>query len=194
MPAGAAQPADAMALDGDVPVHTARLTLRRVAAGDLGDLLVVNGDDAVTRFLPYATWHTAADAQAWFERMNALQAAGGTAQYVIEHRALGRVIGSCLLFRHDAGSARAELGYVLGRAHWGQGLMHEALQGLIGHAFETLGLRRLEADVNPLNGASVRLLERLGFTREGLARQRWVTKGVACDALLFGLLRGEARP
>ena len=87
-----------MALDGDIPVHTPRLLVRRVRADDLGDLLVVNGDDTTTRFLPYATWRSAADGQAWFDRMAALQAAGGTAQYVIEHLALQRVIGSCLLF------------------------------------------------------------------------------------------------
>ena len=183
-----------MALDGDIPVDTARLTIRRVQPADLGDLLAVNGDDAVTRFLPYPTWKTAADAQFWFERMAALQAAGGTAQYVIEHRALSRVIGSCLLFRHEPASARAEVGYVLGRAHWGQGLMLEAMRGLVGHAFDTLGLRRLEADVNPRNLPSVRLLERLGFVREGLLRQRWITKGEVSDSLLFGLLRGEVRP
>lgn len=171
-----------------------RLAIRRVERGDLPDLLVVNGDDAVTRYLPYATWRSLADGEAWFERMAALQAAGGTAQYVIEHLELQRVIGSCLLFRHDEASARAELGYVLGRVHWGQGLMFEALSGFVAHAFGTLGLRRLEADVNPLNGASVRLLERLGFAREGLLRQRWVTKGEVCDSLIYGLLREEARP
>ena len=183
-----------MPLDFDLSVHTARLTIRRVRSADLGDLLEVNGDDTVTRFLPYPTWKTAADAQFWFDRMAALQAAGGTAQYVIEHRELARVIGSCLLFRHEPASGRAEIGYVLGRAHWGQGLMLEAMRGFVDHTFDTLGLRRLEADVNPLNLASVRLLERLGFVREGLLRQRWVTKGQVSDSLLFGLLRGEGRP
>jgi RimJ/RimL family protein N-acetyltransferase len=183
-----------MALDGDIPIHTERLLIRRVQPADLADLLVVNGDDAVTRFLPYPTWKTAADAQFWFDRMAALQAAGGTAQYVIEHRPLARVVGSCLLFRHEPASGRAEIGYVLGRSHWGQGLMLEAMRGFVAHAFDTLGLRRLEADVNPLNQPSVRLLERLGFVREGLLRQRWVTKGEVGDSLLFGLLRGEVRP
>lgn len=178
----------------DLSIHTARLSIRRVQPADLGDLLVVNGDDEVTRFLPYPSWKTAADAQFWFERMTALQAAGGTVQYVIEHAALARVIGSCLLFRHEPASARAEVGYVLGRQHWGQGLMLEAMRGLVGHAFDVFGLRRLEADVNPLNLASVRLLERLGFVREGLLRQRWVTQGKVSDSLMFGLLRGEVRP
>ncbi len=183
-----------MPLHDESSVSTPRLTLRRVTRDDLPDLLAVNGDDAVTRFLPYATWQTLADGEAWFARMAALQADGGAAQYVIERREPRRVIGSCLLFRHEPASARAEIGYVLGREHWGQGLMLEAMRGFVAHAFGPLGLRRLEADVNPLNGASVRLLERLGFVREGLLRQRWVTKGVLGDSALYGLLRDEARP
>lgn len=180
-----------MALDGDTPLSTARLTIRRVTRADLPALLAVNGDAAVTRFLPYATWTSLADGEAWFERMATLQAAGGTAQYVIEQREPGRVIGSCLLFRHEAASARAEIGYVLGRAHWGQGLMVEAMRGFVDHAFGTLALRRLEAEIDPRNLASARLLERLGFVREGLLRQRWVSKGELSDSALYGLLRGE---
>ncbi len=52
-------------------------------------------------------------------------------------------------------------------------------------------LRRVEAEVNPANTASVHLLQRLGFTREGLLRQRWVDKGQAYDVAAFGLLRDE---
>jgi RimJ/RimL family protein N-acetyltransferase len=182
-----------MPLQHHAPLRTRRLAIRRVERSDLPDLLIVNGDDAVTRYLPYATWRTLADGEAWFERMVALQAAGGTAQYVIELLDARRVIGSCLLFRHEAASARAEIGYVLGREHWGQGLMLEAMRGFVDHAFGPLALRRLEADVDPRNSASVRLLDRLGFAREGLLRQRWVTKGEVSDSALYGLLRGEAQ-
>jgi ribosomal-protein-alanine N-acetyltransferase len=51
----------------------------------------------------------------------------------------------------------------MGRAHWGKGYMNEALQALLAHAFEVMKLRRLEADVDPRNDASIRTLERLGF-------------------------------
>jgi len=105
--------------------------------------------------------------------------------------ARGRAVGTCLLFRFDAASARAELGYVLGRAQWGTGLMHEALAALIDAAFGAMALRRLEAEVDPRNAASGRLLRRLGFRREGLLRQRWVTKGAAADVEVYGLLSAE---
>ena len=172
-----------------------RLRVRPIAATDLPDLFAVNGDPEVTRFLPYATWQTAADGEAWFARIQSLDAGGTSQQLVVQRRDDGRVIGGALLFRHDQDSARAELGYVLGRAHWGQGLMREAVHALCGHAFGAMGLRRLEAEVNPANTASTGLLRALGFTHEGSLRKRWVAKGSApYDTHFFGLLADEWPP
>ena len=172
-----------------------RLRLRPLDIADLPDLMAVNGDPEVTQFLPYATWQSANDAELWFARMQTLDAGGTSQQLVIQRRDDGRVIGTTLVFRHDEASARAEVGYVLARAHWGQGLMREALQGLCGHAFSAMGLRRLEAEVNPANSASVGVLRAVGFTQEGCLRKRWVAKGSApYDTLFFGLLADEWRP
>lgn len=175
-------------------LETPRLLLRRVELEDLPALLQVSGDEQVTQYLPYTTWRGLDDAQAWFERMQVLQATGAALQMVVVDKTTAQAIGTCLVFRHDVPSARAELGYVLGRAHWGRGLMHEALQALVAWALDAGGLRRLEAEVNPANTASVAVLQRLGFTQEGLLRQRWVGKGQAYDVLAFGLLRGEHSP
>ncbi len=175
-------------------VETDRLRVRPLQPADLSDLLAVNGDPEVTRFLPYATWAGHEDAASWLHRMQALRDAGTGVQLVVQQRADDRVIGTVLLFKFDAPSARVELGYVLGRAHWGRGLMHEALSAVIDHAFGVGGLRRIEAEVNPANLASDRLLAALGFTLEGRARQRWVAKGSTYDTHLHGLLAAEWRP
>lgn len=173
------------------PLHTPRLTVRGIEAGDLPDLLAVNGDAEVTRFLPYATWTSQDDAQAWLGRMQALESAGSGQQLVIVLRSSGRVVGGILLFKFEAASARAEIGYVLGRAHWRQGLMEEALRGFCGHLFASAGLRRLEAEVNPANGPSNALLAKLGFVHEGRLRQRWVGKGSTYDTNVYGALAHE---
>ncbi len=173
---------------------TARLTVRPVQESDLPDLLLVNGDALVTQYLPYPTWEALADGQAWLQRMTTAQATGTVLQWVVADTATGRVLGACLLFGYDAGSARAELGYVLGRAAWGQGIMQEALTALLQCAFTTLGLRRIEAQVDPRNTASGALLRRLGFASEGILRGRWVTKGRVCDVESFGLLSHEWPP
>ena len=183
-----------MPLTPPPPLETPRLRVRVFQESDLADLAVVNGDDETTRFLPYATWQTPEDAQAWHHRIRAMVLAGTGVQMVLEERASGRVIGACVVFRHEEASARAELGYVLGRAQWGLGFMHEALTPVITHAYEAWQLRRLEAEVNPRNLPSVGLLRKLGFTCEGRLRQRWAAKGQIYDTNIYGLLRGEWRP
>jgi len=183
-----------MPLTVPAPIDTPRLVVRQVTEPDLAGLMAVNGDDTVTRHLPYATWRSMDDATAWYQRITSIQATGNAVQFVILSRDDASVVGACLLFNFNEGSARAELGYVLGQAHWGRGLAREAIGALVGVAFGPMGVRRLEAEVSPLNQPSVRLLQSLGFTREGLLRQRWVGKGAAYDVELHGLLSAEWRP
>jgi RimJ/RimL family protein N-acetyltransferase len=170
---------------------TPRLVLRAVAQADLPDLLAINGDPEVTRYLPYEAWKDLTAARAWLERMRKIESEGTALQLVVARADDARVIGTCLLFRLDEGSARAELGYVMKRDHWRGGWMREALEALLAHAFTAMEIRRIEADVDPANIASQRLLERLGFEREGVRRERWVQKGRAVDSMMFGVLARE---
>ena len=105
-------------------------------------------------------------------------------------RADDALIGTTTLYNLDFSNRRAEMGYALGREHWGQGYMAEALQAprLL---LRSSDLRRIEADVDPRNAASIQTLERLGFQREGFLRERWEVDGEIQDALFYGLLREE---
>jgi ribosomal-protein-alanine N-acetyltransferase len=180
-----------MPLPPTIHVRTDRLLIRPVTAADLDDLLLVNGDDTVTYFLPYATWQSLADGVAWLARVEGMTAGGSGQQLVMERTADGKVIGAILLFRYDEASSRLEVGYVLGRHAWHQGYATEALRGVIGSAFTEWGIRRIEAEVNPDNQASTALLLRLGFVQEGRLRQRWVAKGRAYDTNIYGYLHAE---
>ena len=102
-----------------------------------------------------------------------------------------RVIGTCTLFHIDEEHRRAEIGFALGRAHWGNGYASEAVAALIRFAFDTLDLHRLEADPDPQNAASIAVLVKQGFKREGLLRERYFLNGEPQDAEYYGLLRRE---
>jgi [ribosomal protein S5]-alanine N-acetyltransferase len=103
----------------------------------------------------------------------------------------GAVLGTCTLADISWPNRRAQLGFALGRAHWGRGLMSRAVPLLVGYAFESLGLHRLEADADPRNAASLRLIEKLGFRREGYLRERYIQEGEIQDAVFYGLLRAD---
>jgi RimJ/RimL family protein N-acetyltransferase len=169
-------------------IASQRLTLRPVAAADLADLLEVNGDPEVTEFLPYATWQSLADAATWLTRMEALAAAGTGQQLVLVDKADRKVLGTLLLFKYEEASRRMELGYALGRRYWNKGFMREAIQAACSHLFGALAVRRLEAEVNPANVPSNKLLLRVGFVLEGTLRKRWIAKDVAYDTHMYGCL------
>lgn len=175
----------------DTAIQSARLVLRLVRDEDLPQLLEMNADDSVTRYLPYESWRGMDDARAWMGRAQARLAAGEAWQFVIALRGSGQLVGSFLLFHFDIPNGRAEIGYLLGRAHWGAGYMQEAAAAMVDYAFGTAGLRRLEAEIDPRNEASARLLERVGFVKEGHLRERWATKGEVSDSGLYGLLRSD---
>ena len=82
---------------------------------------------------------------------------------------------------------------MLAQRAWGLGYMHEALSALLDHGFSAWNLNRVEADIDPRNQASARALERLGFRREGLLRERWIVAGEVSDTAYYGLLRSDWR-
>ena len=99
------------------------------------------------------------------------------------------MIGKCILFNFSQKNHRAEIGYILNRNYWRQGLTQQALEALIEFAFNTLKLHRIEADVDPQNVGSLGILEKLGFEREGLFRDRWYLNGEWLDSVMLGLLK-----
>src|SRR5690606_20120061 len=99
--------------------------------------------------------------------------------------------GAATRDQRDRQTRRAEVGFMLGRAHWGRGFAQEAVRAVLRFAFDRMDLHRVEADTHPDNAASLRLLERLGFRREGHLRERWFTFGAWSDSVLLGLLRSE---
>lgn len=171
-------------------IETDRLRLRALQHNDLQAFFAFNSDPAVTRYLPYGPWQTMQDAARWYERMGDLSGKGALAYRVLERKADGCVIGSCLLMSHEP-AAKVEVGYLLGTAFQGQGYMREALAAVLGEAFAALSVRRIEAHIDARNIPSQRLVERLGFVREALLREAWNDQGVVSDATIYGLLRRD---
>ncbi len=131
------------------------------------------------------------EAEQLLEEIGRLAASRTLFQWGLAPREDDTVVGTCTLAWLDWTHRRAELGYALGSSHWRRGYMIEALPALIGHAFGDLALRRLEADVDPRNEPSLRLLDKLGFKREGLLRERYDVNGELQDTVLLGLLARE---
>lgn len=85
------------------------------------------------------------------------------------------------------------LGYWIGQSYARQGYMTDALAALISFVFDEIGLHRIEAACVPNNEASKTLLEKVGFTQEGYARQYLCINGAWQDHLLFAKLASDPR-
>jgi RimJ/RimL family protein N-acetyltransferase len=83
----------------------------------------------------------------------------------------------------------ASIGYWLGQAHWGRGILSEALPAVSAVAFESFDLRRIEAAVFAWNPASMRVLEKSGYVREGVRRAAAVKDGEVVDLVVYAALR-----
>lgn len=172
---------------------TPRLRLRPLGEADAQALFDMLSDPAVTRYWSTPPWTDMAPAHALIERDRQAMASGDYLRLGLERLDDAALLGNCTLFAINAQCRRAEIGYVLGAAHWGRGFMHEALRALLEHGFAAMDLNRIEADIDPRNEASARSLRRLGFAQEGYLRERWIVGGEVSDTALYGLLRQDWR-
>ena len=172
-------------------IELERVRLRPIDERDAPALYATYADPQTSRYLSRPPMTGLAQAEEMVAKIKAGYADGTMLQLAVERKDGGAFLGVCLVFHIHAPSARAEIGYILAREHWSRGYMAEALPALVDHAFRAMGLNRLEADIDPRNRASARVLERLGFRQEGLLRERWIVRGEASDSAIYGLLRKE---
>jgi RimJ/RimL family protein N-acetyltransferase len=174
-------------------LEASRVRLRWLVREDAPALFEIFGHAEVMRYWSHLPMDTVDQAAALVDEVRACFAKKTLFEWGIASRDDDSIIGTCTLSSVDPKNRRAELGYTLRRDRWGQGLASEAMTRLLDFAFGELRLRRIEADVDPRNLPSVRLLERLGFVKEGRLRERWNVGDEIQDADLYGLLAREWR-
>ena len=175
----------------EVRLSTSRLLLRPLRDTDAQAMFEVFSDAQTSRYLSRPPWTSIEQAHEKLALDRAGMAAGEHLCLGLELIDTGAFVGNCVLFRLDVQCRRAELGYTLARPEGGSGLMNEALTALLNHGFGAMNLNRVEADIDPRNAGSTRVLERLGFTREGYLRERWIVADEVSDTALYGLLARE---
>lgn len=185
------QPADKSEPAGATVPHLSgpRVTLRPLRVDDVDDLYALFADADVARHWSFPAWSRRTQAEDYLRMRLSLQPPTVYA-WAITHGD-GRLIGTVTLFVLDGTPRGSEIGYALAPALQGRGLASEALRLAIRHAFDVLALPRIEADVDPRNEASWRLLERLGFRREALLHDRCRAGNEVGDAAIYGLLRAH---
>ena len=168
---------------------TERLRLRWLTEADTAAQFAIFSDPEVMRYWSSEPWTDMAQAQDSIAQALEGYADGSWLRFGVELAATGEMIGNISLHGFFERNRRCEVGYALASAHWGRGYLGEALAAALDYGFRELDLNRVEADIDPRNAASARVLERLGFRQEGYMPERWIVHGEKADTVFYGLLR-----
>lgn len=171
--------------------ETSRCVLRQVVKTDALQLLALRSDTAVMQYLDRESMTTVAEAGVMIDSMDSRLAAGEGISWAVSLKNANEMIGLAGLWRIDKEHHRAEIGYTLLPVHWNRGLMSEVLQSIIDFGFRSMKLHSIEANVNPANAASIRLLEKLGFVREAYFRENYYFRGRFLDSAIYSLLTNQ---
>ncbi|MGN6300756.1 MAG: GNAT family N-acetyltransferase [Angustibacter sp.] len=174
-------------------LSTARLRLRPVSAADADALWALHTDPRVLRYWDGPAWTDRARVER-FVRTSRQMADDGTGVRLAVDRADGAFVGWCSLSRWNPDYRSAAIGYCYSTQAWGHGYATEAARALLTWAYDSLDLNRVQAETDTRNLASARVLEKLGFVREGTLREDCVVDGDVSDSWVYGLLRREWTP
>lgn len=160
------------------PLDAGEFALREILPEDAADWYRYLGDREVTEL-------TSSDYDS--------QAEETAMRWAIARKDDGVMVGDCGYNHFDWRSESAVIGYQLSKEYWGRGVMTNAVNTMLRWGFAELGLNRIEATTNPLNHRSARVLEKLGFQREGTLRDYVLARGAFRNCWIWGLVRREWR-
>lgn len=172
-------------------LQTARLRLRPVTDADATALDALHRDVEVLRFWDSPPWREPDRAARFVAASHRMAEDDAGVRLAIERREDAAFAGWCALSRWSPQHRSAAITFILAREAWGRGLATEAGEALLGWGYATLPLHRVQGEVDTRNIASARVLEHLGFRREGTLREDCVVDGVVSDSWVYGLLRPE---
>ena len=172
-------------------LETERLVLRRVRRSDAGDLYDYAQDPEVSRHVLWTAHRSLADSREFLSQLCRQYRKGLPASFGIEEKETGRLIGTIGFMSLSPENRCAEVGYSLARSRWNRGIMTEALNAVLGYAFETLLLNRVEAIHETDNPASGRVMEKAGMRPEGTLRAKVYNKGRFTDVRIWAVLKKD---
>jgi RimJ/RimL family protein N-acetyltransferase len=155
---------------GMTVLQTPRLILRPFNEGDIDTMVALLNDWEVAQWLAVPPFpYRRADARFYVNQVRGNHGAGPATEFGIALQEGDGIVGAIGLRRDPGNPAHASLGYWLGQPHWGHGYAAEAVRAVVAHGFGNLGLERLEAETDPENERSARVLAKVGFRPVGQA-------------------------
>lgn len=175
-------------------LRTARLLLRPFTERDADAIFALQSNPNVLRYWDAPPWKERVRAERFIEACRQMEQERTGVRLAVERAADAVFIGWCCLVRWNQEHRSAAIGYCFDDSVWGQGFATEAAGALLQWGFDTLDLNRVQAETDTRNTSSGRVLEKLGFVREGTLREDCIVDGEVSDSWVYGLLERDWKP
>lgn len=179
----------AMNFDPFPTINTERLVLRELEATDVNEIFFLRSDMDILKYLDKEPAQSVDEAKKFIESIKENTTKNNSILWGIALTESPAIIGSICFWRIIKEHYRAEIGYVLHPAFQGKGIMDEAIKAALQYGFEVMQLHSVEANINPANIASMKLLEKNGFVREAYFKENYYYNGKFIDSAIYSLIK-----
>ena len=168
-----------------------RLLFRKFLLSDAKDLLLIRSNDDVMRFMDVPRHNSISDSEKLIQLIDESYKKESGIDWSIIEKHSNSFIGYIGFIRIFPEHCRAEIGYALKREYWGKGYMYETINRIVRFGFENMKLHSIEANVNPENERSKKVLEKIGFKKEAYFRENYLFDGKFLDSIIYSLLEKD---
>lgn len=172
-------------------LKTKRLILRKMLVADTADMYDYACRQDVTKYLTWNPHPDRAYTKQYLQYLGSRYAVGMFYDWAVIYEPDHKMVGTCGFTSFNCSSDSAEVGYVLNPDYWGKGIAVEALLRVLQFGFEELKLHRIEAKFIEENKPSLRVMEKVGMTFEGICREGMLIKGKYVNVGTCSILRSE---
>ena len=169
-------------------ITTDRFILREITDEDLPEIFYQRSDPQIMKYIDRAPAQSMDDATRFLTIVKSALASNDGITWGIALKDSQKLIGNIGLWRIIKEHHRAELGYALHPEHQSKGYASEAMKAVLDYGFNTMQLHSVEANVNPHNVASIKLLERNGFVKEAHFKEDYYFNGNFLDSAIYSLI------
>ncbi|GAC1381053.1 MAG: GNAT family N-acetyltransferase [Ginsengibacter sp.] len=172
-------------------LETERLKLRRMNTGDLEQLFKIRSDEENMKYISRPLAKTMQDVVDLLGRTDEAFNNQDGINWAITSKEKDLMMGSIGFYRMKKEHFRAEVGYQIHKDFQMKGIMYEALKRVIDYGFQEMKLHTIEADINPDNIASIKLIEKGGFVKEGHFKDVFFFEGIFYDSFIYSRLNPD---
>ena len=172
-------------------LQTERFNLRSFTKDDTADFFFMRSSEEVMQFIDIARHKTAEDTEKMIDKIFQMFKEKTGINWIIEDKISKAVAGYCLLFKIDRTNCRAEIGYALKPEFWGKGIAKEVIDKMSEFGFNEMNLHSIEANINPNNINSRKVLVKAGFKKEANFRENYFYNGRFLDSEIYCMIESD---